>query len=392
LYIKDGAGASDGLALMCEYSKIRIFSNNNQARGAIFIGKDNTMQHFDNCYVQPFTGYGLWFAGNGASFVDCTFEGSNLDATVAGAPVQSFVHVVGTSLRLEHCWFEDHYDYHFGAGSEIDPKYFVDAAVVPSVQPAHNLQVIGCVFNRDTTNQARLIHVGFAAKSVVIEGCDAIVQIGLDEGDPPSDAPHICIDASDGGNFADVTITGCIVRDGNRYFPLQVADASDRTAMLAAGRLRLPQLGAAAQNELPELHDGDTVYGVDAHQMQRWEGQNWASVATFQASDHVNVTIGGIGSTDLVPNAIPGVYRITAVLLCTATSFLASLTLTVHWVSELGAESAVLLTPSLGFVKSFNAELQIRVAASSPLSAISYDVAKFGSGGSFDLFLRAERM
>jgi hypothetical protein len=240
------------------------------------------------------------------------------------------------------------------------------------------------------------VHVGSAAKSVVIEGCDATVVEGIDpvtgEPIPPSTAPHLAIDADTASTYTDVTVLSCVVRNEHVYIPLQVRDDSARSSLLAAARLRLPQLTTVVRDGLPELHDGDTIYGSEAHQLQNWDTSNWGSLATFQAADYPGLT-SGVGPATLVANPIPGVYRISGVLICTTAAATASVTVSVNWRDERGTVTANLFTSqSLLTVNSYGADLLVRAFAGSPEVDINYTVTKTGPGGHFSCYLRAERL
>ena len=201
------------------------------------------------------------------------------------------------------------------------------------IQPAHNLQVVGCSFARDTSNEARLIYVGLGAKSVVIDGCDATVLVEQPCPTAYSDAPHITIEPPSGGASSEVTIIGCTVRDLCQYIPLKVDDGQDLTDRT-----------------------------------------------------------GGISTTALVGAPLAGTYRVSAILVCT-TGDPDFLTVTVSWSNELGAQSHALLNNiALDSTGEWWGECVIHAVSGIAGVPIVYSVTKAGSRAVYNLYLRGERL
>lgn len=272
--------------IWCNYENLEI--RDNRSLGAVCVGIGNgggtTTQHFRNCYIRYFKGYGVVI--NGAwetSLVDCILEKEQPGSQPS--PYVAYLYAAGGHYtRVEHCHFE-------GMFPESVP-------VIDATGEFDVFTIEDCVFGQNGTLEPNrdvfAIHVGARGRSVRIAGIGVVLPGPTVSDGGPS---HIVIDPPEFPDVLDPTVRyipevlierGCLrdnVGAGNRvdqHRHLRINECGFEMMAFTRRRLRLPYVDTDQRDDMIEVRGGDVVFNASVQRLQLFDGQTWRDLVVSE--------------------------------------------------------------------------------------------------------------
>jgi hypothetical protein len=368
LYVIGGDPNNGPFSIQADYQRVRIYGA--RSNGSIYVGPGNTTQYFTNCAAVGFVGYGVdVLQSGGNSFLRCTFEDSrNPDSDL---PYVRFRKTFATVIN--ECWFE-HHELPFGT-----ERYFISLGEDDANYFSGNITIDTCSFNQRVKPSAHIVQVWNSCQGIHIRNPRVAVP-------PPTSTEDIKI-----GQNCTVMIEGGEIAS-DTYYELQISEGlGSKVYYFARHRLRVPKLSTPERDALTQAGAGDTIQNATTRQAQIYEGSNWGAITTFQSASRLHLT-GPVLEAALVVSPIAGLYRVTAMVFCTAIVSSVTVKVTIKWGDENGSQSPDLVSADLGVLGPTEASIVIRAIPGGATPNITYLTTKSASGGEYSLYVCAERL